>query len=490
MLSIVIDDTVRVSEDVAALTGVSHFGNLRYRRQTLVQHLESAARAAGLDAPVVLSSQQAVLELEQRLVHQNEPGRFLLFPSNIVALTPRQQLITLLKQLRYAPDNLQLPVTGAPEWSGLLVLDEAMTRRYLASLVVHGCATDFIARHGRDLAALDNDLQLIDLRDPARFLIFLTSNFDVRHFNAIVNENFTIVKRSTDKSKLKREFIYYGLLPPHVQMFFVQPFDYEEHSEYASYRMERLFLPDMAIQWVHDAVQHEEFERLLKRIFHFIDVRPARAVAREQALAVLDRMYWDKVAERIAEFKRMPQYDRLGPLIDQAVGGIDQLLTRYKDLYFAARDRFPLSQLTVGHGDLCFSNMLYSKSTQLLRFIDPRGATVEDDLYTDPYYDLAKLSHSIQGGYDFINSGSFSIDMNAGLEMSLQTDEGDRGWAHDLFRAMLIERGFDPLLVRLCEASLFISMLPLHIDIPKKVLAFVLNAASILDVVSCQTRQN
>ncbi len=45
-----------------------------------------------------------------------------------------------------------------------------------------------------------------------------------------------------------------------------------------------------------------------------------------------------------------------------------------------------------------------------------------------------------------------------------------------------VERsGFDRELVRLCEASLFISMLPLHIDRSRKVLGFGINAANILD---------
>ncbi|MBC7389181.1 MAG: hypothetical protein H7329_08235, partial [Opitutaceae bacterium] len=40
--------------------------------------------------------------------------------------------------------------------------------------------------------------------------------------------------------------------------------------------------------------------------------------------------------------------------------------------------------------------------------------------------------------------------------------------------------GYNYELVRIFEASLFLSMLPLHIDNPKKVLAFILNAINIL----------
>lgn len=481
MLNLIIDDTVRVPDDIAALTGVRSFGRLLYRRQTLIQHIESAAREAGINPPVVLSGRPSLLTMSDKLVQDGDAGRYLVFPANIVALTPRAKLVTLLRQLALVPQNVALTVTQGSEWSGLALLDASLTKRYLASLSDAGCPGDFMSNHGRDLAHIENDLEFVDLRDQAKFLIFLTSNFDVRHFNAIVNENFTIVKRSSDIAKLRKEFTYYSLLPANVQMFFVQPFDFEEHDGYASYRMERLFLPDMAIQWVHGAIDRDEFDRLLQRIFHFIEVRPKRKVSRDTAGAVLDQMYWDKVKERVEALKVMPQYAQLEPLIHQAVGGIDNLLERYRTAFAAARSRFALAELAVGHGDLCFSNMLYSKSTQLLRFIDPRGALVEDDLYTDPYYDVAKLSHSIQGGYDFINSGRFSIEMGPDLSMHLQTDESDRHWARAAFHEMLGRHGFDPGLVRLCEASLFISMLPLHIDIPKKVLAFVLNAASILD---------
>ena len=38
--------------------------------------------------------------------------------------------------------------------------------------------------------------------------------------------------------------------------------------------------------------------------------------------------------------------------------------------------------------------MLYSKEINLLRLIDPKGALTEEDLWTNPYYDIAKLSHS------------------------------------------------------------------------------------------------
>jgi hypothetical protein len=148
------------------------------------------------------------------------------------------------------------------------------------------------------------------------------------------------------------------------------------------------------------------------------------------------------------------------------------------------RRSFSSGTLVVGHGDLCFSNIFYYKTNQYLKLIDPRGADNENDLYTDPYYDLAKLSHSIQGAYDFINLDKFDITIDEDLRPRLSIEGRPPAWAGQLFRAQLEKSGFDPALTRLCEASLFISMLPLHIDRPRKVLAFIINAARILDTLS------
>ena len=49
-----------------------------------------------------------------------------------------------------------------------------------------------------------------------------------------------------------------------------------------------------------------------------------------------------------------------------------------------------------------------------------------------------------------------------------------------IFRDRLEENGYDYLRVRLYEASLFLSMLPLHMDYPHKVFGFILNVCRIL----------
>jgi hypothetical protein len=131
--------------------------------------------------------------------------------------------------------------------------------------------------------------------------------------------------------------------------------------------------------------------------------------------------------------------------------------------------------------------MLYSKELNLLRLIDPKGATTTDGLYMDPYYDVAKLSHSICGNYDFFNVGGYDIKLDSSLQFNLSIHFDNTKYV-EIFKEYLETNGFDFSLVRLYEASLFLSMLPLHMDNPYKVFGFILNAIKILEEIEKCTK--
>lgn len=141
--------------------------------------------------------------------------------------------------------------------------------------------------------------------------------------------------------------------------------------------------------------------------------------------------------------------------------------------------------LALGHGDFCFSNILYDPNTQNFKLIDPRGGSSIEELFDDPLYDIAKLSHSVLGNYDWINSLLFNIKINPSLGLSIDYDfEFNNIDPYKVkFISRLKEYGYSIKDIRLLEASLFLSMLPLHIDYPNKILGFLLNALEILEEV-------
>jgi len=290
---------------------------------------------------------------------------------------------------------------------------------------------------------------------------------------------------------MQKEHDFYHLLPPTMKGWFVSPYDLSINNQNASYTMERLNIPDMALQWIHGAILPSDLEQFLDKIFYFINNRPQREIEKGSFMKTLHNLYLVKVAERIDDLKKLSEFQQISLLIRTATrfNDIDEIFNDYKSLFDTYCSSISEYIEVIGHGDLCFSNILYDKNTNLMRFIDPKGAIYEEDLWTNPYYDLAKLSHSIFGRYDYINNEMFSISLNSECLLELDIEANELSVPQNIFYKKLLQFDFDIFLVRLFEASLFLSMLPLHIDNPRKVFAFILNAINIIEELKSNAKQ-
>ena len=90
------------------------------------------------------------------------------------------------------------------------------------------------------------------------------------------------------------------------------------------------------------------------------------------------------------------------------------------------------------------------------------------------------MSHSICGNYDFFNNAMFDITVDEQFRCHLSIPSHNTEYK-EVFRRKLEGEGYDYLMVRVYEVSLFLSMLPLHIDRPHKVFGLLLNAVEILE---------
>jgi len=152
--------------------------------------------------------------------------------------------------------------------------------------------------------------------------------------------------------------------------------------------------------------------------------------------------------------------------IGDVVRNLDDFLERFGLL--------DLDQLTPIHGDFCFSNLLYDHRSRMIRMIDPRGEFGVPGIYGDARYDLAKLFHSVAGGYDFIVSDRFHVSCSSDgqLRLDLATDEYHQR-VKVLFQSQLLQNPKTYQQVLAIQALLFISMLPLHQDRPVRQLAML-----------------
>lgn len=487
----VYDNSIPVPQDISNLLGVSKFSDIYYRKRSLDKWVNDICAEANIKFVEISGDVQSDVEKIRQLGYLNTQNLVVMYMPSYVAFGCDEIDASLfLKKISYTRSSVAIvgneTLTGVKDIYLSAVVGQT-ARELLNALEHNSKPRDFIFNFIDNLKLLKSDVELIDMCDPLRFTDYLTSNFDVRFFNSVQPiDNFTLIKYSTDYKKLERECKYYDLLPPELKMFFIQTYDFKLESTGASYKMERLFVPDMALQWIHGSMNELNFERFIDKVFHFIKLRPVKKVDSVTAQEIHNDAFFGKVKERLLQLKSLPEYPSLEPYINSRFGDIDSLFQRYYSLF----DKYGRSQssneLRIGHGDLCFSNILYSKTTGLMRFIDPRGANTEDELYVSPYYDLAKLSHSVCGNYDFINYGLCSLDLEKNLSVRLTLDNSSPLWAKNIFQNKLKEIGYNPVLIRLFEASLFLSMVPLHIDSPKKVIAFLINAEIILDEIETQ----
>ncbi|MGN0018725.1 MAG: hypothetical protein ACI37S_06770 [Candidatus Gastranaerophilaceae bacterium] len=334
-------------------------------------------------------------------------------------------------------------------------------------------ASDFI-KSSFDVEGL-TDLSLIN-----NFIHCITGNFDARYFNSLKESEYTITKTSTDKLKIKKEYTYYQLLPEDMKSWFVMPYNYHESNETAEYTMERLYMTDLAIKYVHGSIDKDEFNTLLNKYFYFFKSRHSRPTSDENYNNTAKKLYVDKVNERIESLKNHPKFDQINNYLKANNLNLDDILSKYYKLKeeIESKNNYPKIDV-IGHGDPGFANTLYNKATQTLKFIDPKGALKEEELWTNPYYDIAKLSHCVCGRYDFFNNGLFEIKINNSLAYELDIPFNNEMYKA-IFKEKIVNNGYDYHTVRIYEASLFLSMLPLHIDNPYKVFGFILNTIEIL----------
>ena len=322
----------------------------------------------------------------------------------------------------------------------------------------------------------------VNLQDFDSFLRYISGGFDARFFNSMITDENIVIKKSNNIEKIKKEYTYYQLLPEEEKKWMVMPYNYEENGEYASYMMERIYMPDLAIRWIHGAIDINEFGKILDKLFFYIKNRKTRRTNKEEFIRESNNLYVEKLEKRIEQLKEHSKYPILEAYIKNGTeyNNIDEIIEKYKQIYNKIIKKEKYYYEVIGHGDLCFSNILYNDETKMIRFIDPKGALVEEELWTNPYYDIAKLSHSICGLYDFFNCGLYDIVLNEDLKFELKIDFNNEKYI-ELFRRKLLDSDIDFKKIRVYEASLFLSMLPLHMDFPKKVFGFLLNGLSILN---------
>lgn len=241
----------------------------------------------------------------------------------------------------------------------------------------------------------------------------------------------------------------------------------------ASYAYEIEFVPmlDLGRFWIHGSLPRD-LDVVLREVAHFRDVAPRRRVGAAAVRKALHELFVVKLRARMQQLRALPSYPRLHTAaLALHPSGVLGLAEALAERLTALLPRLRVGdELTFSHGDLCLPNVLFDRTSSRIKLIDPRG---QSHAYLPAYYDVCKLSHSLRGRYDFIVNGLAHLDYDDALQLRLCTPSL-RGRDHAAvlakFTSWCAAQDLDAEMVRLGEASLFLSMMPLHDDFPARML--------------------
>ena len=475
---IIFDDRELTSGEVRSLVGIRRYGDINLKRRPLYEHFRDALPAWAKQRLVRLKTTSDLAALRSTLETCSEDTAVCVI-AGCSGFPKADSLTQLIERLPYAEEDftetLYKPLIVF--WRNAHDLVDQWAK--FISSPIHTWEQSW--QHSQRLQSL----QPFNLGNIREFLSLSSDSTATRHFNEVLIDDYYYIKSSTDKRKIRAEYSFYGIAPERMRPWLIQPFDFKNDGERASYKMLRYYLADAALQWVHGAFEADTFEPFIERLLLFISDRPKQPCNKNHSAAMAHELFVTKLERRIKEFLSMPEGKRINQLASSASQELDinHLLNRYLKLYKRFEKAFSFDYRVVGHGDPCFSNVLYDQQRLLLKLIDPKGALTQEELWTHPLYDLCKISHSVLGDYDFINNGLYSVGFADNNELALNFSHTNHSSLKSIFINQVKSLGHDVRVMRLGEASLFLSMLPLHIDYPNKVLAFILNSHQILNEV-------
>lgn len=305
-----------------------------------------------------------------------------------------------------------------------------------------------------------------------------------RVFNELTITQRWIEKTGKHCTKIAGEAQWFKNIPPMMRQYTPQFLgaDTREGSEdYLTYRLEYLHHTALNELYVFADLPPLIWKKILKQCAIFLKDCQKYIVESDIPHSSINELLQEKTYKRIEIFCSergiSPQQRYVYTEPDANI----RLDLSISDLIQKSTPYLPVkgSTATLMHGDFCFSNILYDFRTDRIKVIDPRGITTDNQLsiYGDIRYDIAKLSHSILGMYDWIIADTHELVIT-GNELKLSIPHFKKLESTQKIFLKLIAEQFNLTHseVYAMQIHLFVSMLPLHADQPDRQDALLANA--------------
>lgn len=316
-----------------------------------------------------------------------------------------------------------------------------------------------------------------------------TTSVAARSFNSIeIDEQRGILKkRSENKEKLVNEIRWYLRIPNKLQYLLPRVYDYSLDLTDPYVSMEYYGYHTLHESLVFGDLPLVKWQAIFQKLLFAINDMGKFTVTGEriQFEAALRDIYLQKTFDRLDMMRNEPDFHSFFENTITINGKEYRSLNEYLKMLPQLIEKLVVytftGQFNIIHGDLCFANILIEDTYDFIRVIDPRGKFGTFDIYGDGRYELAKLMHTLEGKYDFIIEDMFDIDVIGNTieyHVHKQIDKITNVFL-DVFRESI-----DNIqAVRLIEATLFLSMIPLHSDYKQRQFAMLATGVMLLEQV-------
>lgn len=298
---------------------------------------------------------------------------------------------------------------------------------------------------------------------------------NLRHFNTLSYDSASgrVTKKSVNSEAFRKQVRWFKQIPDEVVPFVPRVFASSDGSD-PFITMELLSIPTLSDLFISQRLDLGAWNDVVRSITCIQSCFAERAVKNSLAPHLVRAVYVEKTRARLADFvSQNPSANQYFVCHGAERWSIDHVLQTL-DSFVQRSGLLEIDELSPIHGDFCFSNLLYDCKARLVKMIDPRGEFGVPGIFGDRRYDLAKLAHSYTGGYDFIVADKFSAEVDADglLHLAVQKNGYDAR-VRSIFEAVLLPDAALRQQVNALQALLFLSMLPLHADKPRRQLAML-----------------
>ena len=304
---------------------------------------------------------------------------------------------------------------------------------------------------------------------------FSTKQFllKARYFNSLQFDDLAeiVTKKSENKEKLINEINWYKKIPKDISRLVPKILD-SNVSNNPYIKLEYIKHPTLSDIWLYSNFSSDFWIKIIDDLFEIIN--RFNRYYEDVTIQEYHCIYFEKTIQRIDEliksnylFKEIFHKNFIlinGKKFKNWPVIKDEIKLKINDLY-KKEDNCLI------HGDLYFSNILYDSKNKNFKLIDPRGKWGQGTS-GDIKYDIAKIRHSVVGGFDTITNGLYSAtyDEKNGMVFETYKPKNYLVICQKLDSQIKQEWNLDE--IKMIEGLLFISMLPLHKDNLERQFAF------------------